>query len=139
MKIYNIPKYIIALLLLIVNINAQVVTNTAVLSSIVTQSDNTTVPIQIPVDVVRTNGRIAELRLNISNVASNAKLINLRVYELIYTTNVVETPIADSTTTGGSTNTGGTTDNTNTGGGTTDPTNTGGTTGGGTTPPPPTT
>lgn len=136
MKIYNIPKYIIALLLLIVNINAQVVTNTAVLSSIVTQSDNTTVPIQIPVDVVRTNGRIAELRLNISNVASNAKLINLRVYELIYTTNVVETPIADSTTTGGSTNTGGTTDNTNTGGGTTDPTNTGGTTGGGTTTPP---
>ena len=136
MKIYNIPKYIIALLLLIVNINAQVVTNTAVLSSIVTQSDNTTVPIQIPVDVVRTNGRIAELRVNISNVASNAKLINLRVYELIYTTNVVETPIADSTTTGGSTNTGGTTDNTNTGGGTTDPTNTGGTTGGGTTTPP---
>lgn len=138
MKFYI--KYIVALLFLIININAQVVTNTAVLHSTVTQSNNSTIPVSIPVEIVRTNGRIAELRLNISNVAANAKFVNLRVYELIYTTNVVETPIADSTTTGGS-NTGGTTGNTNTGGttntggGTTDPTNTGGTTGGGTTTP----
>ena len=138
MKFYI--KYIVALLFLIININAQVVTNTAVLHSTVTQSDNSTIPVSIPVEIVRTNGRIAELRLNISNVAANAKFVNLRVYELIYTTNVIETPIADSTTTGGS-NTGGTTGNTNTGGttntggGTTDPTNTGGTTGGGTTTP----
>lgn len=119
---------------LIVNINAQVITNTAVLSSVITQSDNTTLSTQIPIEVVRTNGRIAELRINISSVASNAKFVNLRVYELIYTTNIVETPIADSTTTGGSTNTGGTTGNTNTGGGTTNPTTPGGTTGGTTTP-----
>ena len=77
MKIYNILKYTIALLLLIVNINAQVVTNTAVLFSTVTQADNSTVPIPIPVEIVRTNGRITELRLNIGNDASTADFVIL--------------------------------------------------------------
>ena len=87
MKIYSSLINVIALLFLIVNINAQVVTNTAVLYSTVTQADNSVVPsVPIPVTIVRTNGKIAELSLNISNVSQNAKIVNLRVYELIYTT-----------------------------------------------------
>jgi hypothetical protein len=137
MKVLNLLKLFIALLFLIVNINAQVVTNTATLYSSVTQADNTIVPsVPIPITIVRTNGRIAEISLNIGNVSQNAKQINLRVYELIYTTNVVESPLTNSTTTGGST--GGTTDSGTTGGstgstgGTTDGGTTGGTTGGST-------
>ena len=97
MKIYSGLINVIALLFLIVNINAQVVTNTAVLYSTVTQADNSVVPsVPIPVTIVRTNGKIAELSLNISNVSQNAKIVNLRVYELIYTTNVVETPLQET-------------------------------------------
>ena len=132
MKIYNILKCFIALLFLIVNINAQVVTNTATLYSNVTQADNSVITVPIPITIVRTNGRIAELSLNISNVSQNAQKINLRVYELIYTTNVVETLLTNSTPTGG---TGGSTGGTTTGGttGSTDggsTGSTGGTTGG---------
>ena len=96
MKISNLLKLIVALLFLIVNINAQVVTNTAVLYSSITQADNTIVSVPIPIEVVRTDGKVAELRLNIGNVSASAKLLNLRVYELIYTTNVVETPLVTS-------------------------------------------
>ena len=129
MKFYI--QYIVALLFLIVNINAQVVTNTAVLYSTVTQADNTLLPsVPISITVVRTNGKISELSLNISNVSQNAKFINLRVYELIYTTNVVETVLTNAIVSGG-TNiitdpTGGTTTGGSTGG------STGGTTTGGT-------
>jgi hypothetical protein len=138
MKVLNLLKWFIALLFLIVNINAQVVTNTATLYSSVTQADNTVVPsVPIPITIVRTNGRIAEISLNIGNVSQNAKQINLRVYELIYTTNVVESPLTNSTTTGGSTggSTSGTTDGSTTGGstgGATDGSTTGGSTGGAT-------
>ena len=82
-------KCIVALLFLIVNLNAQVITNTATLYSNVTQADNSVITVPIPITVVRTNGRIAELSLNISNVSQNAQKINLRVYYLIYTTLVV--------------------------------------------------
>ena len=71
MKVLNLLKLFIALLFLIVNINAQVVTNTATLYSSVTQADNTIVPsVPIPITIVRTNGRITEISLNIGNVSS---------------------------------------------------------------------
>jgi hypothetical protein len=137
-KIFTI--LLISFLLSILKLNAQTVTNTAILYSSVTQADNTIAPsVPIPITIVRTNGRIVELSLNISNVSQNAQKINLRVYELIYTTNVVETPIVDPNVSGGSSGSvaGGTTGGTSgsgttggTSGGTTGGTITGGTTGG---------
>jgi hypothetical protein len=147
-------KFLIISLFFVINLYSQVVTNTATLYSNVTQADNSIITVPIPITIVRTNGRIAELSLNISNVSQNAQKINLRVYELIYTTNVVETPLTNSTTsgttggtiggstgggTGGTTGGTGSTDSGTTSGGTGGTTggttggSTGGTTGGGTT------
>jgi len=140
-------KLLIISLFFVFNLYSQVVTNTATLYSNITQADNSIITVPIPITIVRTNGRIAELSLNISNVSQNAQKINLRVYELIYTTNVVETPLTNTIVSGGASindptgnnsggaSTGGATGGSSTGGtsgGSTGGTNGGSTTGGST-------
>lgn len=71
---------------------SQTITNTATLNGSFSEPNGQSVTVSIPVDIVRSNGKILELHLNISNVTQTATTLNLRVYELLYTSNVVETP-----------------------------------------------
>jgi len=71
---------------------SQTITNTATLYGTFNEANGQTIPVSIPVDIVRSNGKIQELQLNISNVTQTATSLNLRVYELLYTTNIVESP-----------------------------------------------
>lgn len=74
---------------------SQTITNTATLYGKFSEPTGQSVSVSIPVDIVRSNGKILELHLNISNVTQTATTLNLRVYELLYTSNVVETPKLD--------------------------------------------
>ena len=68
-------KYILFVLLsvfLSINTYSQIVTNSATLYGVVKEQNGNTVTVPIPLEVVRTNGMVMELRLNITNVSQTA-------------------------------------------------------------------
>lgn len=68
----------------------QFVTTITKLNSEVTDNRNIRVYVPISVDVVRSNGIIVEISMYITNVVQTATEIDLNVYDLFYTTNLVE-------------------------------------------------
>lgn len=72
--------------------NGELILTTTILNSDVTDSRNIRTLVPLSVDILRTNGIIMELTLNITNVVQDAKEIDLNVYDIFYTTNLTELP-----------------------------------------------
>lgn len=74
----------------------ELILTTTILNSDVTDSRNVRSYVPLSVDILRTNGIIMELILNITNVVQDAKEIDLNVYDIFYTTNLTELPKTNS-------------------------------------------
>ena len=74
----------------------ELILTTTILNSDVTDSRNVRSYVPLSVDILRTNGIIMELILNITNVVQDAKEIDLNVYDIFYTTNLIELPKTNS-------------------------------------------
>lgn len=74
----------------------ELILTTTILNSDITDSRNVRTYVPLSVDILRTNGIIMELTLNITNLVQDAKEIDLNVYDIFYTTNLTELPKTNS-------------------------------------------
>jgi len=74
----------------------QLVLTTTICNSYVINTGDTRTYLPLSIDILRTNGIIIELTLNITNVAQDVKEIDLNVYDIFYTTNLTELPKTNS-------------------------------------------